>query len=198
MITCCRCGLQYVGETVGSLRDRFSGHRTDIKNPFADNKCNILSKHFGVCLCRNAYYIVNIIEKLSGSGRDDSGITVPGVTVARQKKETKWMLTFHTVYPYGLIDRVGDEYMVEKESRVVGNGFLPLHRLYKRPDYNHSKIKLGNSFLKQNFVKILTAHLDHNLKDAGYFILVSIKYFKKPFLKHVCNDVYDFLSSNAH
>ena len=25
--TCCRCGLQYVGETVQSLRDRFSGHR---------------------------------------------------------------------------------------------------------------------------------------------------------------------------
>ena len=24
MITCCRCGLQYVGETVKSLRDRFS------------------------------------------------------------------------------------------------------------------------------------------------------------------------------
>ena len=28
LITCCRRGLQYVGETVQSLRDRFSGHRT--------------------------------------------------------------------------------------------------------------------------------------------------------------------------
>ena len=51
--------------------------------------------------------------------------------------------------------------------------------------------------MKQNFVKILTTHLDHNLKDAGYFIRVSIKSFKKSFLKHVCNDVYDFLSSKA-
>ena len=72
-----------------------------------------------------------------------------------------------------------------------------MHRLYKRPEYNYSKNKLDNSFLKQNFVKILTTHLDHNLKDAGYFIRVSIKSFKKSFLKHICNDVYDFLSSKA-
>ena len=88
LITCCRCG-----ETVQSRRGRFSGHRTGMKNPFADNKCNILSKHFGVGLCRNVNYIVNIIENLSGSGRDDNGIPIPGVAVERQKKEAKWMLT---------------------------------------------------------------------------------------------------------
>ena len=55
--------------------------------------------------------------------------------------------------------------------------FLPLHRLYKCPDYNYSKIKLNNSFMKQNFVKIITIYLDYNLKDAGYFIGVSIKSF---------------------
>ena len=106
------------------------------------------------------------------------------------------MLTLQTVYPYGLNDRVGDEYMAEKESRVVDNQFLPLHCLYKRPEYNYSKNKLDNSFLKQNLVKILTTHLDHNLKDAGYFIRVSIKSFKKSFLKHTCN-VYDIFSSKA-
>ena len=46
------------------------------------------------------------------------------------------MLTLQTVYPYGLNDRVGDEYMKEKDSRLVGNKFLPLHCLYKRPVYN--------------------------------------------------------------
>ena len=79
MITCCRFGLQYVGDTVQSLRDRFSGHRTGMKNPFADNRCKILSKHFGVGLCRNANYIANIIEKLSGSGKDDNGIPILGM-----------------------------------------------------------------------------------------------------------------------
>ena len=38
LITRCGCDLQYVGETVQSLRDRFTGHRTGMKNPFADNK----------------------------------------------------------------------------------------------------------------------------------------------------------------
>ena len=107
------------------------------------------------------------------------------------------MLSLQTVYIYGLNDRVGDEYMEEKDSRVVGNKFLPLHRLYKAPQYNYSKNKLDNSFLKQNFVIILITHLDHNLKDAGYFIRVSIKSFKKSFLKHIRNNVYDFLSNKV-
>ena len=168
-----------------------------MKNPFADNRCKILSKHFSVGLCKNANSIVNIMEKLSGSGRDGNSNPIPGVTAERQKKETIWMSTLQTVYPYGLNDRVGDEYMTEKDSKVVGNKFLPLHRLYKRPEYNYSKNKLDYSFLKLNFVKILTTHLDHNLKDAGYFIHVSIKSFKMSFLKYMCNDVYDFLSSEA-
>ena len=92
-----------------------------------------------------------------------------------------WIYVFKYVciciYPYGLNGRVGDQYMAEKYSRVVGNNFLPLHHLYKHPKYNYSKNKLDNCFLKQNFVKILTTHLDHNLKDAGYFFCVSIKVF---------------------
>ena len=106
------------------------------------------------------------------------------------------MLTLQSGYPYGLNNRVGEKYMAEKKSRVVSNKLLPLHRLYIRPDCNYFKIKLSNLFLKHNFVKIFTAHLDHNLKDAGYCIRVSIKCFKF-FLKHVCNDVYEFLSSKA-
>ena len=77
----------------------------------------------GVGLCTNC--IVNIIEKLSGSRRDGNGIPIPGVTV----KDTKWMLSLQTVYPDGLNDTVPDEHMAEKESRVVGNKFLPLHHL---------------------------------------------------------------------
>ena len=84
LITCFTCFLQYVGKTVQSLRDRFSGHRTGMKNAFADNRFKTLSKHFGVGLCKNANYIVNIIEILSGSGKDDNGIPIPGITVKRQ------------------------------------------------------------------------------------------------------------------
>ena len=61
------------------------------------------------------------------------------------------MLTLQTVYSYGLNDRVSNEYMAEKDSRVVGNKILPLHRLYKRPEYNYSL----NSSLKQKLLKSL-------------------------------------------
>ena len=53
----------------------------------------------------------------------------------------------------------------------MSNKFLPLY--YKRLDYKYSKIKLDNSFIKQTFVKILTTHFDHKLKDSGYFICAS-------------------------
>ena len=82
-----------------------------MKNPLADNKCKIISKQFGAGSCRNENYIVNIIEKLSGPGRDHNGIPIAGVNVERQKKEMKLILTFRTVYPYGLNDTVGDEYI---------------------------------------------------------------------------------------
>ena len=81
-------------ETVQSLRDRFSGHRTGMKNPFGDNRCKILCKHFGVGLCRDANYIANIIEKFSGSGRDDNGIPIPGITVKDRKRRRNGCLLF--------------------------------------------------------------------------------------------------------
>ena len=95
MITCCRCGIQYVGEIVESLIQRFSGHMTGMKIQFAENKCDILNKHFCVGYCRNASYIVNIIEKLSGFGRDDNGIPILGITAEKQKKETNKVLPLH-------------------------------------------------------------------------------------------------------
>ena len=50
------------------------------------------------------------------------------------------MFTIQAAYLYGLNDRVGDEHMAKKESRVAGNKFLPLYCPYKFPDYNYSKI----------------------------------------------------------
>ena len=44
--------------------------RNKYEKSFADTKCKILSKHFGVGLCRNANYVVNIIEKVYELERD--------------------------------------------------------------------------------------------------------------------------------
>ena len=45
LIACCRCRIQYVEETAQSLRDRFSGHRTGMRNPFAENKLRYLANN---------------------------------------------------------------------------------------------------------------------------------------------------------
>ena len=69
--------MAFIRETVQSLRNRFRGHIAGMENPFANNKCKIFNKHFGVGFCRNASYIVNIIDKLSGLGKDDNCIPIP-------------------------------------------------------------------------------------------------------------------------
>ena len=86
-------------------------------------------------------------------------MSIPGVTVERQKKEMKWMLTLQTVYPYGLNDRVGDKYMAEKDSGAVANKSLQLHRQYKRPGIITRKSNL--IILSEN--KILLKSLPHIL-----------------------------------
>ena len=142
-----------------------------MKNLFADTKRKELSKHFRNGFYRNTNYIVNIIENISGSGRDNNGVAVLGVQLKDRYNSRKWKITIQIAYVYCLNDKVGDEYIPEKESRVVSSKFLPLY--YKRLDYKYSKIKLDNSFIKQTFVKILTTHFDHKLKDSGYFICAS-------------------------
>ena len=93
LITCCRYGLQHVGETVQSLRDRFSGHRVGMKNRFAHNRCKILIKHFSIGLCKNANYICKIIEKLSGSGRDENGNPIPGKLLKNRNRSRNGCLS---------------------------------------------------------------------------------------------------------
>ena len=65
-----------------------------------------------------------------------------------RKRRQNGCLPIRLFILYGLNDRIGDECTAEKPSRVFGNKFLPMHRLCKSPEYNYSKIKLDNSFLK--------------------------------------------------
>ena len=40
-ITCKTCGIQYVGQTLGRLQDRFRGHYNDIENNYGS-----VGRHF--------------------------------------------------------------------------------------------------------------------------------------------------------
>ena len=71
---------------------------------------------------------MNIIEKLDGEGRDIDGKIDPSITRIRRQKETDWMLKLRTVYPFGLNDRIGDEYITERGNIIISNKFPSLKR----------------------------------------------------------------------
>ena len=59
-------------------------------------------------------YTVQIIEKLEGTGRSERNVIKLDDSKYREKRELHWMLKLRTVYPYGLNDRVGDEFKNEE------------------------------------------------------------------------------------
>ena len=76
LITCANCGLQYVGETVKRLNERFTSHRAGIKNPEKHGTCKILSNHFNKGKCIGSHYTVQVIKKVE-SYRRFSNVCLP-------------------------------------------------------------------------------------------------------------------------
>ncbi|OCT76279.1 hypothetical protein XELAEV_18031475mg [Xenopus laevis] len=56
LITCTRCGKQYVGSTTRSLKERMREHINQIKNIKLSNKANV-TRHFAECNKSNLKYL---------------------------------------------------------------------------------------------------------------------------------------------
>lgn len=194
LITCQKCSLQYVGETCLKLRERFNLHRSCIAHPEIDHNCRILSEHFSRGSCKGASYSVKIIEKLEGSGRDDKGDVDPSVTVIRRKKETEWMLKLRTVYPYGLNDRIGDEYMAEKGNHTICTKFPPLKR-----NSNHVRVRtkaaVSPNLLINHFPYIIMESIKTNRRNTMNLIRVLLSSLKKASYKKLGDIINDFLQN---
>ena len=52
---------------------------------------------------------VNVTEKLPGSGRTEDTIMETSLNSLGKERELQWMFKLHTVYPYGLNDKIVDE-----------------------------------------------------------------------------------------
>ena len=70
------------------------------------------------------------MEKLQGNGRTPRNAVDPKVTPLRKSRELHLMMKLRTVYPYGLNDRVGDEYMKYNPSSCIFLKFPPLKRIH--------------------------------------------------------------------
>ena len=168
-LTCSTCGLQYVGETSQQLNARFNGHRTGIRDPAKHGTCKYLSNHFNFGVCKGSSYTVQILEKLPGTGRTARGAIDPKVTCVRKSREDLWMLKLRTVYPYGLNDRCGDDYMADQNNNLIGLKFPPLKRAFHRVSHR-SRPKRTKPLNYQSFLNKLDKILKENLREGLNFI----------------------------
>ena len=115
LITCNKCKLQHVGETPQNLNKRFNWHNSCFRNPTACSFCKILNTHFSKGYCKDSSYAVNIIEKLGGKGRTDRNTMDFEAKPIRKARETYWMQELRTIFPYGLNDRIEDEFKTDNK-----------------------------------------------------------------------------------
>ena len=199
LITCRKCKLQYVGETAQFLRVRIAKHTSCINHPENDNTCRILSQHFSQGHCKGATFSVNIVEKLPGDGRDathnkdELGALDPAITRIRRKKETHWMLKLRTVYPFGLNDRVGDEYMAERDCTNIFSKFPSLIRMKERYKIR-TKTPASNNFIVDNFIYIINEALRTDIRNSMNLIRVLLSSLKKAHCRILFDRINDFLA----
>ena len=165
LMTCSTCHLQYVGETCTPLKDRWAKHRSGMRGSPYHQDCPKMLDHFSKGLCKGSHFSLQIIEKLKGDGRvedkeekeekDDKKKKTKrapmdtGVGVERRKRETFWIRTLRTAYPYGLNDRIGDEYKrVDRDTEAIGKHFLKTDRkINKSLDCRHARNSKCKLFL---------------------------------------------------
>ena len=195
LLTCSTCGLQYVGETAQSLKTRFNGHRKSIKNPAKHGTCKILSGHFNNGICKNSDYSVQILEKLEGTGRTEDNALDRDSTSIRKKREDYWIRTLRTVYPYGLNDKLGDDYMRDQNSSLIGLKFYTLKRNFNRTRRRISRVGTGK-FNHKTFLEELDNVLNSEIKNASNFIRMSLTNMKTTELKKLADKINDILLSS--
>jgi len=147
LITCNRCKLQYVGETLQTLKKRMNGHRSGIKSKVD----NILYNHFqGPCSLDNIS--VQPIEAFRGDGRKET------ITKERKFKENYWIKELRTTYPYGLNDKCNGRIWKNKNKEdIAATVFNKVKCLRRKNRTRNSKQDWSQKF---SFDKFLTTVLD--------------------------------------
>ena len=93
-ITCTRCGLQYVGQTLLRIKDRFKAHFYSIEKP---DLLQVVARHFAD-KTHNGILDVNIsaLEFIKKAPRS------PAAAIIRDRVERRWMNLLRTCAPKGL------------------------------------------------------------------------------------------------
>ena len=176
------------------MNKRFNWHSSCFKYPSKYSFCKILNSHFDKGYCKGSSYTVNIIEKLEGTGRTDRDVMDITSKSIRKVRELYWMMELRTVYPYGLNDRMGDEYKTENTHVNVANKFPSLPMKFIR--VNRGTLHKGTSKLLPNeFMSDLSRLLETSVIDIPNVIRVTLCSTKKCHLKIVHQLLNDKLSN---
>ena len=102
------------------------------------------------------------------------------------------MLKLRTVYPYGLNDRVGNEFKTEHD-KLIAKQFPRLDRQYVRKSHgNNSNTQVSSS----TFITELQNNLQHNLKNTINYIRFTLSSMRKQQLKQVVERVNELITEN--
>ena len=77
---------------------------------------------------KDSSYTDNIIDKLEGTGRTDRNTMDFAAKPIRKARETYWMHELRIIFPYGLNDRIGDEFKIDNKHINVAAKFSSLPR----------------------------------------------------------------------
>ena len=100
----------------------------------------------------------------------------------RKTRETYWMHELQTIFPYGLNDRIGDEFKTDNKHIKVVTKFSTVLGKQSRPTRGKN-YKGTPLFLPQQFLNDLNDKLNTNIKDALNFIKILISSMEKSYLK---------------
>ena len=136
LITCRKCGIQYVGETGQKLRSRVNNHR----NRLRQLSILYLYQHFNSDGHSEEDISIMPIEEVTCT----SGSTGVSLSAKRLEREDYWYRELCTVYPYGLNDNVRKVGNVSKCSQemVVNTLFNRQPRKFKKRQQQRHRRKV--------------------------------------------------------
>ena len=170
LITCKKCGFQYVGETKCTLQNRFNGHRGSILGK--KKKHTYLAEHFRQRGHAYNDLSVQIIEKLDTTGNDKEDKAL------RLQREKFWMTELCTIFPFGLNDKVHGIGNVSQTTNDIHASML--FNKHKRKPRSHGHRKNNKRSLHQTTAESIDELVKndryclHQVKCALYSLPLSL------------------------
>ena len=125
LISCKKCGVQYIGKTSQTLRSHFNNHRARLKQ-----MCDIfLYNHFNSDYHSIDDVTILPIEEVTIEPEDQMSLADK-----LSSREEFWYRELCSVYPYGLNDNV---YKVGNISRLWGHGIIVYNKHHRKYDVGY-------------------------------------------------------------